>query len=160
MAMESNFGNPALRVEITDILCDLLGIKKPGDVILAELLQEAILREAQVCAITNLSHATIRRRVAAGTFPPPLKLGDDRQGAASGWLASEVIEWMRSLRREEQMEPASRADDIAEAVHAEALRKIEERRRRNRDVLHRRKVEVRWKPPGAIAAEDANTPPK
>jgi predicted DNA-binding transcriptional regulator AlpA len=97
--MESPFG-AALRVEITNILGDLLGIKKPSDVILAELLPEAILREPQVCAITNLSHATVRR-VAAGTFPPPVKLGDDRHGAASGWLASEVTNWMRALRREE-----------------------------------------------------------
>lgn len=103
--MESSF-DAALRVQITDILCNLLGVKKPSDVLLAEVLPEAILREAQVGAITNLSHATIRRRVAAGSFPPPLKLGDDRQGAASGWLASEVITWMRSLRREEAAEPA------------------------------------------------------
>ena len=92
--MDSSF-DAALRVQITDILCNLLGVKKPADVLLAEVLPEAILREAQVGAITNLSHATIRRRVAAGSFPPPLKLGDDRQGAASGWLASEVITWMR-----------------------------------------------------------------
>ena len=39
--MESPFG-AALRVEITNILGDLLGIKKPSDVILAELLPEAI----------------------------------------------------------------------------------------------------------------------
>lgn len=29
-----------------------------------------------------------------------MKLGDDRRGAASGWLRSDVTEWMRTLRRE------------------------------------------------------------
>jgi predicted DNA-binding transcriptional regulator AlpA len=95
-----SLSDAALRGQITDILRDLLGIEKPSDVLLAEVLPEAILREAQVCALTGLSHATIRRRVAAGSLPSPLKLGDDRHGAASGWLASEVTRWMRSLRRE------------------------------------------------------------
>ena len=109
-------------VTITDILCNLLGIKKPSDVILAEVLPEAILREPQVCAITNMSHATIRRRVAAGSFPAPVKLGDDRHGAALGWLASEVTHWMRSLRREEaaaesveSAEPAALAERVSRA---------------------------------------------
>jgi predicted DNA-binding transcriptional regulator AlpA len=90
----------ALRGQIAVILRDLLGVKKSADVLLAHVLPEAILREAQVCALTGLSHATVRRRVGAGSFPPPVKLGDDRHGAASGWLASEVTHWMRSLRRE------------------------------------------------------------
>ena len=90
----------ALRGQIADILRDLLSIEKPSDMLLAEVLPEAILREAQVCALTGLSHATVRRRVAAGSFPPPVKLGDDRHGGASGWLASEVTRWIRSLRRE------------------------------------------------------------
>jgi prophage regulatory protein len=99
----------ALRGQITDILRDLLGVKKPADVLLAQVLPEAILREAQVCALTGLSHATVRRRVAAGTFPPPRKLGDDRHGAASGWLASEITRWMRSLRRDT---PVLDSDDV------------------------------------------------
>jgi predicted DNA-binding transcriptional regulator AlpA len=109
--MESNF-DAALRVTVTNILCDLLGIKKPGDVLLAEVLPEAILRDQQVCAIANFSHATLWRRVKAGTFPPPVKLGDDRKGAAPGWLASEVVAWMRSLRPEEseQVDPLGSID--------------------------------------------------
>lgn len=71
------------------------------DLLRATVIEERILRERQVIEVTGMSHATIRRRVVAGTFPAPVKLGDGRHQAASGWLASEVVEWMRALRREE-----------------------------------------------------------
>lgn len=105
--MESNLDG-ALRLEITNILAEVLRIQKPGDVALAEILPEAILREGQTCALTGLSRATLWRRVAAGAFPKPLKLGDARDGSAVGWLASEVVSWMRSLRREDGEEAEAR----------------------------------------------------
>ena len=89
----------ALRTQVTDIVCDLLRIETPGDVLLAEVIPEAILRESQVLALTGLSRSTIRRRIADGEFPAPVKLGDDKMQSAAGWLASEIVAWMRSLRR-------------------------------------------------------------
>jgi prophage regulatory protein len=94
-----------VRYRISDLISFMA--QRVGDV---EAVPESILREQQVCEVTHLSHATIRRRVAAGNFPPPVKLGDGRDGAASGWLASEVVAWMRSLRREETAEPVAGAD--------------------------------------------------
>jgi prophage regulatory protein len=87
----------ALKTQISDILIDVLGIAPPCDTLMSEVLSEAILRESQVVTLTGLSRSTIRRRVQAGTFPKPRKLGDDSKQAASGWLASEVTRWMRSL---------------------------------------------------------------
>ena len=82
-----------VRYRISDLIAFMA--QRVGDV---EAVPESILREQQVCEVTNLSHATVRRRVAAGTFPAPVKLGGEGRGAASGWLASEVVAWMHSLR--------------------------------------------------------------
>jgi predicted DNA-binding transcriptional regulator AlpA len=100
----SNASYAALRNHIADLITDIFGIRPPRDTLLAEVLTEAILRETQVSTLTGLSRSTIRRRVREGAFPKPRKLGGDGQQAASGWLASEVIAWMRALEPGDQVE--------------------------------------------------------
>lgn len=52
-----------------------------------------ILRRKQVEARTGLSRSTIYARIAEGSFPSPINLGD---GRAVGWLESEINEWVQS----------------------------------------------------------------
>ncbi len=47
-------------------------------------------RLPQVKAQTGLSRSEIYRRVALGTFPAPIKLGE----RASAWVAAEVDQWI------------------------------------------------------------------
>jgi prophage regulatory protein len=69
---------------------------------MAEQLQQAlaILRRRQVEARTGLKRSTIYAKVAAGEFPPPVRLG----ARAVGWVESEISEWLESriaARRDE-----------------------------------------------------------
>ncbi len=50
-----------------------------------------VLRLPRVQARTGLSRSTIYVRVANGSFPQPIRLGD----RAVGWLESEVDAWIR-----------------------------------------------------------------
>ncbi len=54
---------------------------------------ERFLRVDEVTDLVGLSAATLYRRMAAGTFPRPVKTG----GAAVRWLLSEVTQWQRAL---------------------------------------------------------------
>ena len=56
---------------------------------------ETILRIADVTTRTGLGKSTIYRFVTAGTFPHPIQIS----AGATGWLASEVAEWIRSRPR-------------------------------------------------------------
>ena len=49
----------------------------------------ALLRLPEVMARVGLSRSEIYRRIAAGTFPAPVKLGD----RASAWAEHEVVAW-------------------------------------------------------------------
>jgi prophage regulatory protein len=51
-----------------------------------------ILRRKQVQARTGLSRSTIYLRIAEGSFPKPVSLGD----RAVGWLESEIESWLSS----------------------------------------------------------------
>lgn len=55
------------------------------------MLPDTILRLPAVKAATGLSRSTIYDRIATGTFPKPIALGDH----AVGWLASEVGAWIQ-----------------------------------------------------------------
>ena len=57
-----------------------------------------IMREPEVVAVTGYSRATLRRRMADGDFPKPLKLGRG-QGGAVGWFSDEVDQWLTSRPR-------------------------------------------------------------
>ena len=59
-----------------------------------------ILRMPEVVARTGLSARSIRRLVAKGDFPPPIRLGR----RTVGWLESEVEAWIlaRAARRRDR----------------------------------------------------------
>jgi len=51
-----------------------------------------ILKCKEVIRITSLSTATMYRMIKEDRFPAPIKLS----AHASGWIESEVYEWIRS----------------------------------------------------------------
>ena len=55
-----------------------------------------ILRLKQVVTTVGLAKSSIYRKIQVGTFPPPIKLGGVR---ASGWLSTEVDEWIEDQVR-------------------------------------------------------------
>lgn len=54
-------------------------------------MSHTILRLPAVKQSTGLSRSTIYQRVADGSFPKPVSLGD----RAVGWLEHEVQEWLQ-----------------------------------------------------------------
>jgi prophage regulatory protein len=52
-----------------------------------------ILRLPDVVGRTGLSRTVIYRRIADGTFPKPVALGQ----RAIGWRESDIIDWIDSL---------------------------------------------------------------
>ena len=55
-----------------------------------------VLRYPEVVQVTGLSRKSIERRLRAGTFPRPVKLGGTR---AVGFLSEEVAAWIDALPR-------------------------------------------------------------
>ncbi len=55
-----------------------------------------ILKLKQVVTTVGLAKSSIYRKIQVGTFPPPIKLGGMR---ASGWLLSEIDEWIEDQVR-------------------------------------------------------------
>lgn len=53
---------------------------------------DAQLRIQTVIELTGLSESSIRRKVAAGSMPAPIKDGT----RCTRWVASEVTTWLRS----------------------------------------------------------------
>ena len=51
-----------------------------------------ILRIREVLRITGLGRSSLYAKVARGDFPRPVKIGK----RASGWLSSEVSDWLQS----------------------------------------------------------------
>jgi prophage regulatory protein len=86
----------AIRDQITRELFSILNVGKSGDEILAERLKDVVLKLSATSKITGLPASTLYRKVAAGEFPAPVKLGE----AASGWLLSEVEAWIDARREE------------------------------------------------------------
>lgn len=60
---------------------------------------DQILRIGDVARRVGLGRATIYRYIARGDFPPPIALGE----RASGWLASQVMEWIQSRPRRDRV---------------------------------------------------------
>jgi prophage regulatory protein len=58
-----------------------------------------VLRLAEVQDKTGLAKSTLYKYVDAGTFPRPIYLG----GRATGWLDSEVHEWLQERQVERDM---------------------------------------------------------
>jgi prophage regulatory protein len=86
----------AVRDEVTRELFKIMNVTKFGEEIIAERLRDVVLKLSVVSAITGLPSSTLYRKVAAGEFPAPIKLGE----SASGWLLSEVEAWIAARREE------------------------------------------------------------
>jgi prophage regulatory protein len=54
---------------------------------------DRIMRRAEVERTTGLSRATIYAHVAAGTFPPPVRITTK----SVGWRASDIQSWLARL---------------------------------------------------------------
>lgn len=59
-------------------------------------LPDALLTTRTVCAVSSLSESSIRRGVAAGTFPAPVKRGK----RCTRWVSRDVTAWLRAQRGE------------------------------------------------------------
>lgn len=55
-------------------------------------IPEALLKIQTVTAVTGMSESTIRRRVAEGKFPAPVKDGT----RCTRWVAGQVSNWLRA----------------------------------------------------------------
>ncbi|BEP61282.1 hypothetical protein GmRootV213_18360 [Variovorax sp. V213] len=55
-------------------------------------IADALLKVQTVIGVTGLSESSIRRKVAAGKFPKPLKDGI----RCTRWRAGDVTQWLRS----------------------------------------------------------------
>ncbi len=58
-------------------------------------VNDRLLRRTQVEEITGFSVATIYRRVKAGTFPEPIRLGE----RTVRWLQSDLDAWLAECPR-------------------------------------------------------------
>ena len=75
---------------------DVTGQGRPdGSIAKKSVRPRAILRTAEVLELLGLSRTTIWRRVQAGDFPAPIRLGPPGSRAI-GWRSEEVEEWVRS----------------------------------------------------------------
>lgn len=55
-------------------------------------IPEALLKIRVVIEVTGLSESTIRRKVAEGTFPAPIKDGP----RCTRWVAGKVSNWLKA----------------------------------------------------------------
>jgi len=60
---------------------------------MTDLLNDRLLKLAQVMEITGLSKAMVYRLVSQGRFPKPCKPG----GIATRWVESEVRAWRKKV---------------------------------------------------------------
>jgi prophage regulatory protein len=95
----------AIRDQVSRELARLLNVTKFGEQIIAERLDDAVLKLSAVSSITALPPSTLYRKVQRGEFPAPVKLGQ----SASGWLLSEVVAWIAARRAERDREQAKTA---------------------------------------------------
>lgn len=58
---------------------------------------DRILRLPAVLHRLGVRETTLRRRIKAGDFPPPFKLGTDPKTRAVGWKESTVTEYLSKL---------------------------------------------------------------
>jgi len=57
-------------------------------------MTQRYLRRSEVELIAGLSKATIYRRIANGTFPPPVRIG----GNSVRWRRTDLVSWQDSHR--------------------------------------------------------------
>ncbi|UCU97522.1 helix-turn-helix transcriptional regulator [Acidovorax radicis] len=66
--------------------------RAPAQTLQALHIPEALLKIQTVIAVTGLSESTIRRKVAEGKFPAPVKDGT----RCTRWVAGNVTNWLRA----------------------------------------------------------------
>ena len=54
-----------------------------------------IIRREEVSQLTGLARATIYKKVADGSFPPPIRLGT----RSVGWRLSDIVGWLQAEER-------------------------------------------------------------
>lgn len=72
--------------------------KKPRQSVKSLYIPEALLTIGIVREVTGFSEPTIRRRVAAGQFPAPIKFGL----RCTRWRAETVLNWLKAQQAEVQ----------------------------------------------------------
>ncbi|HZZ21247.1 MAG TPA: AlpA family phage regulatory protein [Roseiarcus sp.] len=93
----------AIRDQVRRELDDILRARKFGDQVVAERLEDALLNESTVEAITSVPRAELRRLITAGTFPSPLQVSKSTRS----WFLSEISAWI--VARREELADARRA---------------------------------------------------
>lgn len=68
---------------------------------------DVILRRPEVERFTGLKTSSLYERIAAGTFPRPVRI----HSRAVGWLSSEIAAWQRQLvaERDAKLSATARA---------------------------------------------------
>ena len=60
------------------------------------LEEHRIVRREEVSQLTGLARATIYKKVADGSFPPPIRLGT----RSVGWRLSDIVTWLQAPERQ------------------------------------------------------------
>jgi prophage regulatory protein len=66
--------------------------RAPAQTLQALHIPEALLKIQTVTAVTGLSETSIRRKMAEGKFPQPVKDG----ARCTRWVAANVASWLRA----------------------------------------------------------------
>ena len=66
--------------------------RAPAQTLHALQIADALLKIQTVIAVTGLSESSIRRKVADGKFPQPVKDGS----RCTRWVAGTVTKWLRA----------------------------------------------------------------
>lgn len=66
--------------------------RAPAQSLHAVQIADALLKIQTVIAVTGLSESSIRRKVAEGKFPQPIKDGT----RCTRWVAGDVTNWLRA----------------------------------------------------------------
>ena len=61
-------------------------------------MTDRILRFTEVLKVTGLGRSSLYRRVKAGDFPAPVRLGGEHSRAV-GWRRSEIEDWIATRPR-------------------------------------------------------------
>jgi prophage regulatory protein len=81
---------------IRDCLAQMLGVRLPGEEILAVLATDAFLRLPQVMALSGLSMPQLYRLMEQERFPKSVAIGQ----SSRAWLLSEVKAWQAERKAE------------------------------------------------------------
>lgn len=67
--------------------------KPPRQTPFADRADDGLIRERDLLPVVSVSASTLWRRVKAGAFPKPIKLGE----RATAWRVGQVREWLASV---------------------------------------------------------------